>query len=878
MKKVFSIWISLLIISFSGILCAKPIESRQAEKVALQYLKKSRRSGMKNNIRLTAVRSQSSVLRSDAAGAVYYIFNINDNQGFIIVSGDDVAAPVLAYSENGKYDLQNLPPNFTYWMNGMETEIREAQKQSLTAGPATQLQWSDYLTGNVLRSSSETEEPSFLIQTKWNQLAPYNDLCPRVANEETATGCVATAMAQIIKFHRYPGKANPMPAYQTYSRSIDIPAIDSPAGYDWDKMTNEYSAGSTPEENAAVAGLMYHCGVATKMDYNIASYGGSGTTIMDAGTAFRNYFNYAQNIQINQRLYYSDTEWMACLIDEVVQRQRPVFYAGTDASGGGHAFVCDGYNPDGNYFHFNWGWGGLYDGWFLLNALNPGTGGAGSGSGVYSKNQNILTHITPVADGEPLQNVLKLINDLESNTSANISVGASWTTTTDIANLGLFDFTGDICVVLVNTTNSSTVQVGVLKNVTLNSLYYIHSSISCKLPPYAKAGNYQLQIFSQSAGSEQRTRVSKEIDPDYPTFNVIDFKNVKVITSDPATTQWSPQSASTNWKDAANWTNGIPGINSTATIPASASYPVLIDSAYVDNIIFASGAEIGRQDLLHYIRAHVQIDFGAGGLSRDRWNMLASPIRQVYAGDFCFGGYPYTFLRKFDLSILNETQSQAGWKDIRSLSEPLLPGEGFALWVNSDNESVKGHEDLSDENTGLGIVNEKIELPYFENNEQSAAHRIHQYNEGKSHFYVFDTATDDLTLETTPVSVTRNEEAYRLANREVTISVTFGEYNGRHIALIGNPFIATIDFDRFYEDNADKIQAHYYCWNNDKFNGYHAPADTHFWEDSEHSYNNYIAPVSSFFIERKDGGSNTVQLTFRISEISATGNQSLINQ
>ena len=830
----------------SGVLQAKPIDLEKAKKVALSHLQLEKRFKSSNAIHLQSVRAHTTqTLRSDSPDSPYYVFNIGDNQGFIIISGDDVALPVLAYSDKGRYDESHLPPNFAYWMNGLESEIIAAQNQSLQADEETQTQWNNYLNGTVLRSGTW---PQFLVQTQWDQLEPYNLLCPEYGSGKTVTGCVATAMAQIMKFYNYPVRANPMAAYTTGYSSIDIPAIESPEDYDWNNMRFIYNGSSTPQENDAVAALMYHCGVASHMDYDVLPYG-SATTSREALNAFRTIFDYDTNVQLLSREYYSDNDWKALLIKEIVEEQRPVLYAGMDNRDNGHAFVCDGYQS-GNYFHFNWGWGGDYDGWFLLDVLNPGRGSATYGYGVFTEEQQAITHIQPNT-GEPLNPELKLGANLIS--PATVVRNQTWTISIPIYNFNVYAFNGKIGAFLMNGADQIADTVGI-KSFSINALTYKNAeSISCQLRPSTKAGNYQLQICSKATDATEWKKVCS-ISYDGYTDEV----NTTVLTNDPPTTRWN--GTNSDWNHSANWSHGLPGVDSDVTIAVASAYPNLTETVYVNDIYFEAGTEIGRQDFLSYHRAHVKIDFGIGGLARNQWHLMSIPLQQVYTGDFCFGGHPYTFLRQNELTAVDGQLPAINWKDIRSHSKMLVPGEGFALWVNSGSEGTKGRSDLSsDELSGLGFVNGVMELPYFENTVQNASHRIQQYENEQSRFYAFDTKEEGFPIDHTATSVTRNINAYHLANKEVTVNVSFGEYDGKHIALVGNPFLTTIDLEKFYEDNAGVIRPVFLIWQYPD------------WIVNENFDIKYLKPMQAFYVEQEETAGDTATIIFRVANISAVG-------
>jgi hypothetical protein len=309
----------------------------------------------------------------------YYVFNRSNNAGFVIVSGDDRAKTVLGYSDTGHFDVENLPINMKYWLRGYENEL-----QALSEGKVTQV---EEITPQLRTDFAASINP--LIESEWNQGTPYNNLCPVIptgkpnAGTKTVTGCVATAMAQIMRFHQYPATYNFSVNYKTKTLGITINETLS-GTYDWGNMPYTYSSSSTTNQNSAVATLMYTCGVSVDMDYDTSS----GADMYSPAEAFTDKFGYDANLQYYTRAYYSDAEWINLLKTDL-NAGLPVLYGGVDTrpNKGGHEFVCDGYDAN-DYFHFNWGWGGTYNGNYVLSALNP-TGYQ------FNSNQAILAGIQP---------------------------------------------------------------------------------------------------------------------------------------------------------------------------------------------------------------------------------------------------------------------------------------------------------------------------------------------------------------------------------------------------------------------------------------------------------------------------------------------------
>ncbi len=299
-----------------------------------------------------------------------YVMNRNDGEGFLILGADDNAPALIGYTDRGSYDPDNLPENFSAWMEDCSRAISAAIQRGTPMQKAL--------------VSHAAIEP--LVQTEWDQLTPYNLLCTdRGSNFGVYTGCVATAMAQVINYHKYPVHGYGEHTYQfpkdkkTYTGSSNF----AEHTYDWDHMLNTYASYNNPEAAAnAVATLMHDCGVAVDMNYNTTSSGeGSGASHNLVAYALITYFGYDRSIRNVTRCYYSDEEWETMMLAEL-EAGRPVVYSGASTKNGGHEFVLDGYDGNGCY-HFNWGWSGLCNGFFLLsgtNAINPYTGNSNYGS------------------------------------------------------------------------------------------------------------------------------------------------------------------------------------------------------------------------------------------------------------------------------------------------------------------------------------------------------------------------------------------------------------------------------------------------------------------------------------------------------------------
>lgn len=311
-----------------------------------------------------------------------YIFNISDN-GFVIISAEDKYFPILAYSAEGKYIQSNLPPALQGWFNNVSNQISQVKQLKTAARLNVKLLWDKYLNFNNDKSDKKVViEP--LLLSRWDQGAFYNELCP--ADEAGAgghayAGCTATAMAQIMFYYRYPEYGSGSYSYE-HPKYGYLYADFAQSSYKWDYMPL-----SINKPNKYIASLLYHCGVSVDMYY---SPEGSGANIENAAYSLMTYFKYSSKANTIYRYNYSDTKWKIQLRRNL-DSKHPLLYAGFDENAGsGHAFVCDGYR-DSSLFHFNWGWSGLYNGYFNIDKLTPG-------SNDFSDYQHCVSDIFPAVN------------------------------------------------------------------------------------------------------------------------------------------------------------------------------------------------------------------------------------------------------------------------------------------------------------------------------------------------------------------------------------------------------------------------------------------------------------------------------------------------
>lgn len=316
-----------------------------------------------------------------------YLFNRGEDSGFMVLAADDTAYPLLGYADEGNADPSNLPPALEWWLGEYARQIEYANSKGISA------ESSKYKID--IRAGWEPIAPQ--IKTKWDQIEPYYNMCPLVGMDYAYTGCVATAMAQVAKYWNYPAVGKGYISYECSDISKRLDMDFSLRKFDWDNMLDSYLPGHYSQKEAdAVAYLMKACGYAVKMSYSTSS---SGALAMNIANGMKKYLNYDKNMVYDMRMYHSSSEWEKIIYDNL-KNVGPVLYGGGSMLGGGHSFVCDGYDGNG-LFHFNWGWSGMSDGYFSLDALNPDALGSGGGNGGgYNFTQDAVLGIQPPTGDE----------------------------------------------------------------------------------------------------------------------------------------------------------------------------------------------------------------------------------------------------------------------------------------------------------------------------------------------------------------------------------------------------------------------------------------------------------------------------------------------
>lgn len=404
-----------------------------------------------------------------------YLFNASTGNGFVIVSADDRALPILGYSETGTLNPAMLPVNFVSWMDVYESEIDWVKENVSLPDEATASQWQQLLS-NTYEPERADRNVAPLLSTTWGQGAPYNAYCPydNTHGRQCVTGCVATAMAQIMKYWEYPYKGTGSHSY--YHNNFGTLSADfGNTIYSWFDMPNS----NPPANNTSIAALMYHCGVSVDMNYS-GSPEGSGAYSHDISNALINYFGYQSTAMWVQETNYGYYQWIALLKNEL-DNGRPMEYFGQDLQQGGHSFVCDGYNND--YFHFNWGWDGSGNAYFMLTSLAPS-------SYDFSNNEAATIGIQPPSNFSGY-NLLTYSN--MSLSASSVPANQNFTLTMDVVNLGSRVYDGEFVLVAIDANNTNNYYIACTRPQQLNGGTYTTLNFNTASVPVA--GTYYLGVF-----------------------------------------------------------------------------------------------------------------------------------------------------------------------------------------------------------------------------------------------------------------------------------------------------------------------------------------------------------------------------------------------
>ena len=395
LRTVFYL-VMLSFIGWSVPVLGQSRSAAEAEQIANAFLSQPRRAASRGSVPMLQpsmhlYATSSELLEKGSVEPAFYVFTPQDNDtgGFVIVSGIEEAAPILGFSYTDVFDADQIPPAMRYLLGKYQEEIdaylalSPQERQLRRSAPGRR-------QGLPVRSQGVSP----LISTRWNQGSPYNNLCPMDGYERSVTGCAATSTAQVMKYYEYPSHGTGSISYVTETNQIPVSFNFGTTTFQWSRMLNSYSGGNyTSSQATAVATLMAACGAAFKMDYSSES---SGANPVDQMTGLVKYLGYDADIAMLMRDYMTGEQWHTFILDEL-NNSHPILFSG-QADDGGHSFILDGYindDADNPSYHVNWGWGGYYDDYFKVNALEPKGQGIGGASGGFNAQQMILYGCIP---------------------------------------------------------------------------------------------------------------------------------------------------------------------------------------------------------------------------------------------------------------------------------------------------------------------------------------------------------------------------------------------------------------------------------------------------------------------------------------------------
>ena len=488
----------LLYAAMAATAAAAPVTPDEAAATATRFF--NSRCRAHGSARLKAVAPRQLSAANDCVGQPYYIFNA-DGGGYVVVAADDRARAILAYGDRGAIDPDNLPVGCAAWLKSYEDEIVSLK---------------DIPDGRDSRNTRGVAYPSVkvgpMVPVRWGQGSPYNDMCPvdNTTGQRALVGCGATAMAQIMGYHRYPERPQGSVSYSDVKQGVDRTMdFDTEPAFDWDAILDT----DAPSHGEAVARLMKCAAYGAEMDFSSQT---SISYLRTCSEALYRYFGYDRGICRYERAIMDDQAWIDMLVGELTAG-RPVIYEGRASAGQeGHIFVCDGYDGDG-MFHINWGWEGRSDGYYSLSALTPTSQGLGGTSSDYTRMQVVTANIAPagsvpsagvhaalymdqlyIATGNSFEKADDGVRVVASVSNAPGFFFYCW-------NVGYNDFTGEICA--AKTVDGAVVPLAVVDANIAAGAYSRDTRLSLDLAAIPEGG-CEVSFYCRSTPASQWERVS----------------------------------------------------------------------------------------------------------------------------------------------------------------------------------------------------------------------------------------------------------------------------------------------------------------------------------------------------------------------------------
>ena len=782
MQKLFSLFCLLVIMQ---IIQAAPVDSAEAAKIALNFYKQNNVANVVNGLPVREAKPDKNFRNITSATTFknFYIFNADDG-GFVIVSADDRAVPVLGYSDNGFINAGNLPENFKWWLGEYEREIDYAIVNDIAADEVIKEEWAALRAGQPI-PLREAKGVAPLLQTHWGQDPYYNVLCPydAIAEEYTVTGCVATAMAQIMKYWEYPAVGQGSHVY--FDNNFGAQYADFATNLFWNNMPDQLDATSSYMQVYSVAKLMRLCGVGVDMGYGIPDNGGSGASPSYVPNALIGYFDYSPNTKSIFQSNYSNSAWQDILKNEL-NNGRPVLYSGTDPNNGGHAFVCDGVN-NSNDFHFNWGWRGSSDGYFAINALNP-------------DDCDFSTKLSAVIGIEPAHPIAKPTYDLVMNStlstdSSTYSFGENVIVTRDIKNSGTTAFNGYVKIMLRDMNDN--IVDSKLDYVTIPANGTHSSSVTFNGYAPLVPGNYYIMVCSMTDKDDISTLRLVRDDKSHQNFAQIEIQNTGSIeTYSPFTCSAldSGKSATVSVNLENNTDSAFTGTVALVIADLSGNIEQYIGQESISNLSAYSTYTVSYTNTIavssgEHLLMLIYIPSGSSGWYYAGNSYYDNPVRIYVNGtpypdkyeanddasaayDFGFGNVDYIRL-DIDANFHNSTD-----KDYYKISLP----DGYAHIVSMvvfDNGNF---------GSDLFSVNAKFAISADGNawtSEYDSARTIVAYGDSVLYFRVLPYATGDIGTYRFNIEILRavQPDNYEENNTEMT-AYTLGTVNSDDTAIV----------------------------------------------------------------------------------------------
>lgn len=520
---------------------AKNVDVITAEKIAKFVLTGTDAQTRTNEIDVSLIWTGEDMCTRTNDSPAYYVFNKVGGNGFVIVSGDDIIKPILAYSYVNSFHVENMPDNLRAWMAYYREQINWAREENIVSDEETIWAWERLR--DEIDSAKNSEE--VLIETAlWDQTAPYNLLCPTINGTQAPTGCVATALAIVMKYNRWPDQGSGMTFQYTTKQYKQTLSATYNIVYDWDNMLNKYEKGNYSTEQAeAVSQLMYHCGVFSEMDYTPRS---SGALTLTAMGGMVRYMKYDKSMTLQSREWYTEAEWNSLLKKEL-DAGRLIIYGGSNNKEEGHQFVLDGYKQ--NDYHVNWGWGGTANGYYSLSALDPDSQGVGGNTGGgFTVGQDAVIGVKKSEEGSGYCDNLAFMSG--STESGEMFSGLTTTETNFIPrvrftvkagfyiNYGIRNFSGAIVLALVD--KHGNIKEFITREVSVNSLKIGYGSgnvFSCSIANIPEEGDRIWMMYKSQDGNEwkrirgDRDTITEIIVKELPVSVVenVDFSDADLI-------------------------------------------------------------------------------------------------------------------------------------------------------------------------------------------------------------------------------------------------------------------------------------------------------------------------------------------------------------